>query len=173
MLRRSIATAVAVFCVASGTLRAQTVDTVPEPSDAAKLALVQELMNTANFRQQLLRTMRETSARQGAVVPVPPGFWEKFLARAELAADTLLAPMAADYARYFTSSDLRALITFYKSPAGQRMSFVAPVISANSSFTGSQWGQKVGIEVATELMSGKGAAQASPDSVAKANKKPR
>jgi hypothetical protein len=86
------------------------------------------------------------------MVPVPPGFWEKFLARAEQDADTLLAPMAEDYARYFSSSDLRALIAFYKSSAGQRLSLVAPVISANSAFTGSQWGSKVGMQIATEMV---------------------
>ena len=129
-------------------------------------------MTTANFRQQLMRTMREASLRQGATAPVPPGFWERFLSRAEQASDTLLAPMAEDYARYFSSSDLRALIVFFKSPAGQRMSLVAPVISANSSYVGSQWGQKVGIEVATELMNSKGTTPPSTDAQAKATKKP-
>jgi uncharacterized protein len=172
MLHRNLAHALMIVSLTAGVARAQAVDTVPEPRDAAKIALVQELMATANFRQQLLRTMRETSTRQSAITQVPPGFWDRFLARAEQAADTLLAPMAADYARYFTSADLRALIVFYKSPAGQRMSAVAPVISANSSFAGQQWGQKVGIEVATELMSGKGTPAPAADSVAKANKKP-
>ena len=151
---------------------AQTVDTVSEPASAAKIALVRELMMVANFRQQLLRTMRETSTRQGAAIPVPPGFWDKFLMRAEQDADTLLAPMATDYARYFTSADLRALIAFYQSPAGQRMTLVAPVISANSSFAGSQWGQKVGQEVAAELMKPAGGNDASPPKKATPTKKP-
>ncbi len=172
MVRRSVATVVAVVALCAGRSHAQTVDTVPEARDAAKIALVQELMATANFKRQLVRTMREASVRQGASAPVPPGFWEKFLARAEQAADTLLAPMADDYARYFTSNDLRALIAFYKSPAGQRTSFVAPVISANSAFVGSQWGQRVGIEVATELMNSKSTTPPSPDAQAKATKKP-
>jgi hypothetical protein len=159
MLRRTGFVLAASFAALTQIAEAQTVDTVPEPRDAAKLALVKELMSTANFREQLVRTMRETSARQGASVPVPPGFWDKFLARAEQDADTLLAPMAADYARYFTTADLRALITFYKSPAGQRMSLVAPIISANSSYAGSIWGQRVGQEVAAELMSGGGVPQ--------------
>ncbi len=154
--------------VAVPSLSAQTVDTVPEPRDAAKVALVRELMLTANFRQQLIQTIRESSVRQGATLPVPPGFWEKFLARAEMDADSLLAPMATDYARYFSTTDIRALIAFYKSPVGQRMSFVAPVISANSSAVGSQWGARVGMELAAELSGGAGTA----DAKAKAAKKP-
>jgi hypothetical protein len=134
------------------TAMAQVVDTVTEPRDAAKLALVRELMATANFREQLVRTMRETSARQGALVPVPPGFWDKFIARAEQDADTLIAPLLEDYTRYFTSADLKALIAFYKSPTGQRVSLVNPIISANSASVGQQWGQKVGMEIGTELM---------------------
>ena len=151
---------------------AQVVDTVPEPRDAAKLALVRELMTTADFRQQLVRTMRETSTRQGAMVPVPAGFWEKFLARAEQDADTLLAPMATDYARYFTSADLRALIAFYQSPAGRRMSLVSPIISANSSFAGSKWGQRVGQEVAAELIKPDRATDTTPPAKAVPAKKP-
>lgn len=132
MTRRLATTSVlAAAILLAAPLAAQAVDSLPDARDPAKVALVRELMEAANFRQQLVRTMRESSLRQGAAVPVPPGFWEKFLARAEQDADTLLAPMAADYARYFSASDLRALITFYKSPAGQRLSLVAPVISAN------------------------------------------
>lgn len=152
MMRRTFVLLAGSIAVVAQTAAAQTVDTVPEPRDAAKIALVRELMTVANFRQQLVRTMRETSTRQGAMLPVPPGFWAKFLERAEQDSDTLLAPMAADYARYFTSADLRALIAFYQSPTGQRASFVAPIISANSSYAGSLWGQKVGQEIAAELM---------------------
>jgi uncharacterized protein len=172
MLRRSISTTVTLVVLSAGRSQAQTIDTVPEARDAAKLALVQELVTTANFRQQLLRTMRETSVRQGSMAQVPPGFWEKFLSRAELASDTLLAPMIDDYTRYFSSADLRALIVFFRSPAGRRLSLVAPVISANSSFAGSRWGQKVGIEVATELMTPKGTTPPTSDAQAKATKKP-
>jgi uncharacterized protein len=166
----------ALLCV-SRTLTAQAaetqvVDTVAEPRDAAKIALVAELMATANFRQQLVRTMRESSTRQGSLMPVPPGFWEKFLARAEQDADTLLAPMKEDYARYFTSADLRALIAFYKSPTGQRLSLVAPVLSANSSYFGTKWGQRVGMEVAGELSKQPGAADTAPPAKGVAPRKP-
>ena len=168
---RTVAPLVAVLSIAAAPLAAQTVDTVPEPRTPAKLALVRELMATANFRDQLVRTMRESSTRTGAMTPVPPGFWDKFIARAEQDADTLLAPMVEDYARYFTSADLRALIAFYKTPAGQRMSFAAPVISANSSYVGAQWGARVGMEIVGELMKG-GAPAEGADAQAKATKKP-
>jgi uncharacterized protein len=149
-LFRLLVAAVLVAPIAP-TLHAQTIDTVPEPVTPAKVALVQELMVAGNFKRQLVRTMRETSARQSAL-PVPPGFWEMFLARAEQDIDTLLAPMQADYARYFTSAELRALIAFYQSPIGKRVSEVSPVLTANSSAVGQQWGMRVGQEVATELM---------------------
>jgi uncharacterized protein len=171
-MRYPLAATTALLLLAMAPAHAQGIDTVPEARTAAKMALVQELMTTANFRDQLVRTMRETSDRQQkAMLPVPPGFWERFLTRAEQASDTLLAPMVDDYARYFTSADLRALIAFYKSPAGQRMSLVAPVISANSSFHGQQWGQRVGAEVATEL-SQQGAAPMKDSSKAKPPTKP-
>jgi hypothetical protein len=170
MTRRMLALFAGSFVLSTHVAHAQAVDTVPEPRDAAKLALVRELMTTANFRQQLVRTMRETSTRQGAMAPVPPGFWDKFLARAEQDADTLLAPMVDDYARYFTTADLRALITFYQSNAGKRFRLVAPVISANASFVGMKWGQRVGAEVAGELMRDTALPKPTPES--KATKKP-
>jgi hypothetical protein len=154
------------------TAHAQVIDTIAEPRDAAKIALVTELMAAANFRQQLVRTMRESSTRQGAMAPVPPGFWERFLARAEQDADTLLAPLRDDYARYFSTADLKALIAFYRSPTGQRLSFVAPVISANSSYFGTQWGQRVGMEVAGELMKRPDTVSAPPPKKAVPAKKP-
>jgi uncharacterized protein len=162
---RLLVAALFVACTAPQA-RAQTVDTVPEAVTPAKVALVEQLMVAGSFKQQLVRTMRETSLRQTAV-PVPPGFWDLFLARAEQDADTLLAPMRADYARYFTTAELRALIAFYQSPAGKRMSEVAPVLTANSSAHGQQWGMRVGQEVSTQLMN---SAKAAPPSNAKPSK---
>ena len=172
MIRRTLSIFAASLMVAAHPAGAQTVDTIPVPRDAARVALVRELMVAANFRQQLVRTMRESSTRQGAMVPVPPGFWEKFLARAEQDADSLLAPIANDYARYFSSDDLRALIAFYQSPTGQRLSLVSPIISANSSYAGSLWGMRVGREVALELTKNDTPTNTKPPASAAPTKKP-
>ena len=48
------------------------------------------------------------------------------------------------------------MIAFYKTPAGQRSMMVAPIIGANSSLVGQKWGQRVGMEIGTELMTGGG-----------------
>jgi hypothetical protein len=155
-----IITRIAVLALSLGcaapTVAAQIVDTIPETTDAAKVALVQELMQVANFRGQAIRTMRETASRQSAL-PVPPGFWDRFLARAEQDVDSLIAPTVQDYTRYFSRDDLRALIAFYKTPAGQRAVLVAPIIGANASLVGQRWGQRVGMEIGAELMNGAGA----------------
>lgn len=135
---------------------AQAADTVTEPLTAAKRALVDELSRVADFRGQTVRTMRETSMRQNAL-PVPPGFWDRFIARAEQDVDSLVAPMLQDYARFYTSDELRTLIAFYKTPVGQHTVKVAPIMGANSSVYGQRWGQRVGMEIATELMAGGGA----------------
>jgi uncharacterized protein len=146
-----------LLCVLATSAAAQTVDTVSEPRTPAKLALVRELMETANFRSQVVRTMRETSVRQGAAMPVPPGFWDLFIARAEKDVDTLLEPMIEDYTRFFTSAELRELIAFYKSPIGQRLVVVSPVLGANASVAGQRWGARVGMEIGTEMMQRDGA----------------
>ncbi len=156
--------AVAALLLCHRVALAQVVDTIPEPRDAEKLALMQELITVGEFRQQVLRTMRETTARQAATMAVPQAFWDKFLARAEQEVDVLIAPMVEDYTLFFSKSDLRNLIAFYRTPAGKRMLLVAPVIGANSSLAGSAWGTRVGTELATEMT------RTSPDP--KARKKP-
>ncbi|MCC7055012.1 MAG: DUF2059 domain-containing protein [Gemmatimonadaceae bacterium] len=141
-----------VFAAVAPLAQAQVVDTIAEPHDAVKRALVSELVQVANFRQQVVRTMRETARLQAATMPAPPGFWDRVIARAEQDVDTLIAPLVEDYARYFSNDDLRALIVFYKTPAGQRSVLVAPIMGANSSVAGSRWGQRVGMEVGAELL---------------------
>ena len=157
-----------VFALAGSApmLRAQAVDTIPEATDTEKRALVDELARVADFRGQAIRTIKESAARQSAL-PVPAGFWDRFIARAELDVDSLIAPMVTDYARYFTKDDLRALIAFYKTPAGQRSMMVAPIIGANSSLVGQKWGQRVGMEIGAELMTGGGSEAAPPKPAAK------
>jgi hypothetical protein len=140
--------ATAIACLSSAA-HAQSVDTIAEPRDSGKVALARELMRAARAREQFITTMREASQRQAA--DVPAGFWEKFIARAEQDADAILAPMADDYARYFSAADLRALIAFYKTPTGQRLSVVTPIIAANSSKVGQEWGMRVGTEIAQTM----------------------
>lgn len=141
--------AMTLACTTATMSHAQAVDTIAEPRDSAKVALARELMRVAQAREQFLKTMRQASERQPD--GVPPGFWEKFIARAEQDADSILAPMAADYARYFSAADLRALIAFYRTPTGQRLSAVTPIIAANSSAVGQAWGMRVGTEIAQSL----------------------
>jgi hypothetical protein len=150
-LRTRLAVGVALALLTAKTAQSQAVDTIAEPRDSAKIALVNDLMRVANIRQQLISTMRETSTRQ--TLPVPPGFWDLFIARAEQDVDELIAPIVADYARYFSTADLRALRAFYASPAGLRLSKVAPVMTANSSLHGQQWGLRVGADIAAQLTS--------------------
>ena len=147
----TIAAALLLLALSSHTLRAQVVDTIPEPRDAEKTALVQELIVVADFRQQVLRTMRETTSRQAVAAGVPQAFWERFLARAEEEVDVLIAPMVEDYTRYMNKADLRNLIAFFKTPTGRRMVQIAPIIGANSSLAGSAWGTRVGAELAREM----------------------
>lgn len=129
---------------------AQRVDPVAEPMDSAKRAVVRELVTAARMREQVLQTMRETSRLQ--TVPVPPGFWDRMLERAAQDADTLIASTVEDYGSYFTAAELRELITFYRTPVGQRLLDVLPRIGARASVRGQTWGMRVGMEVGAELL---------------------
>ncbi len=147
--RTRLALGVALSLLTANTAQSQALDTIAEPRDSAKIALVNDLLRVVNIRQQLISTMRETSTRQ--TMPVPPGFWDLFIARAERDVEELIAPIVTDYARYFSTEDLRALRAFYASPAGLRLSKVAPVMTANSSMHGQEWGLRVGADIAAQL----------------------
>jgi uncharacterized protein len=162
-MQRTASALVAVTLLAAASVHAQAldtrarVDTVTEPMTSAKDALVREVIRVSKARETALRTMRVLSSLQAATLPLPPEFWDTFLSRAEKDIDTLMEPMLRDFPRYYTSEQLRALIVFYQSPLGQRMIEVTPVMSANSSYAGSQWGQRVGMEIGAEMQGGSSA----------------
>jgi uncharacterized protein len=129
---------------------AQRPERVSEPMDSTKRALVQQLVIAARMKEQVIRTMRESSQLQ--TLPVPPGFWDRMIVRATEDVDALIATTVDDYGSYFTSTEIRELIAFYGTPLGKRLLDVTPVIGARASQKGQEWGMRVGSEVGQQLM---------------------
>jgi hypothetical protein len=64
-------------------------------------------------------------------------------AKAVVAPGGLVAQMAAIYAKHFTAEDLRALVAFYSTPAGQKALKALPLITQEAAGLGKAWGQQI------------------------------
>jgi hypothetical protein len=80
---------------------------------------------------------------------VPEEFWDAFIKEADT--EELINMMVPIYAKHYTESDLKELITFYKSPIGQKMVEKLPLISQESFAIGEAWGKKLGEKVNAKL----------------------
>ncbi|MHB1950806.1 MAG: DUF2059 domain-containing protein [Acidiferrobacteraceae bacterium] len=48
------------------------------------------------------------------------------------------------YGKYYTLSDIRSMIAFYKTPVGQKILRVTPLLTRDSALVGERWGQSLG-----------------------------
>lgn len=60
----------------------------------------------------------------------------------------LLTPV---YQKHLTINDLKELIKFYESPAGQKLAQTTPLITQESMQVGQQWGMQIGQEFAKKM----------------------
>lgn len=58
--------------------------------------------------------------------------------------DDLTNMLAPVYVKYLTQEDLEGLITFYRTPVGQKFAESTPFIMQESMQVGQQWGMKIG-----------------------------
>jgi hypothetical protein len=58
-----------------------------------------------------------------------------------------LAQVAANYARQFTPDELRQILAFYQTPAGQKLETLLPQLTQQMITTGRAWVQHAGAEV--------------------------
>jgi len=90
-------------------------------------------------------------AMRQATPDVPALFWDRFVAQARARRQELLAALVPLYARTFELSELEALVQFYKSPLGQRLIDVQPVLARESMQVGQSWGARIGADVGQQL----------------------
>jgi uncharacterized protein len=130
-----------------------------------KVSAVQE----ADIRQllQLTGTTDAVAGQMGQMAEqlkplvensLPPGerrheiaeaFTKRFRARANSEALTKL--MIPIYAKYLTDDDVKSLIRFYESPAGQRLLKVMPQMMKESGEAGREWGTNLATEIVEEM----------------------
>lgn len=109
-------------------------DAQQEPTPG-ELALVREFMEVSRMRETMARTMEAMlESGLGEEEEVTPGFTDalrEFMAE-HFRFEAMEPGFTRMYADLFTEDELRALIAFYRTPAGQRMVELTPEISVRT-----------------------------------------
>ena len=120
--------------------------------DARKTALIGQLLDATHAADQVLNVMEAgLPAMRQATPDVPAVFWDRFVAQARASRNELIAALVPLYARTFELSELEALVQFYKSPLGQRLIDVQPMLARESMQVGQSWGARIGAQVGQQL----------------------
>lgn len=118
--------------------------------------------NNNEYRATLEKMMNLSGALEVSKTMVPqmvsmmkqasPGtadaFWDDFAAKWKTKfADRMVELYVPIYQKYLTIDDLKDLIAFYETPIGKKLAEATPKMTVE----GMQLGQKIGMEMATEL----------------------
>ncbi|HEX9934648.1 MAG TPA: DUF2059 domain-containing protein [bacterium] len=132
-----------IFAVSSAA--AQNADSTAEKREDIKRLMV--LTGAGNIGMQVMNQLTESFKK--SLPQVPNGFWDDYMA--EVDASSLVQLCVPIYERHLSHSDIKELIRFYESPAGQRLIKVLPVIMQESMEAGQRWGQEIGQKAVQKL----------------------
>ncbi|MBR0871751.1 DUF2059 domain-containing protein [Bradyrhizobium tropiciagri] len=137
--------------------RAQTAAPAPAPE---ALAVARELVTTMHlvdqfkalmpaimksFKPAIVQGRNDVEHDYDALTPV---LLDSFQARFS----ELSEAIAIVYANNFSPDDLRGLITFYKSPVGQKLLEKTPAVTQQSLLAGQKFGQSVAVELRQRII---------------------
>ena len=146
---RSIVFAVLILASAGSVARAD---------DASRLAAARELVATARIAD-LMRNVMPTMIAQIRPVLLQRNpnekfvdeFLKRFSANMDHDLDRFADLGAQVYAREFSEDDLKAIIAFYKTQAGQDLVAKQPIIARAMMAAGNQWGQDMAQKIIADF----------------------
>ncbi len=113
---------------------------VRKMSDPEKLADIRHFLILTGAVRSGTQSMEQMIRSYQAIMPqVPETFWAEF--REEFDEQALLALLVPIYDKHLSHEDIKALIAFYESEAGQRYLQALPDIQRDSRITGQRFGQ--------------------------------
>lgn len=134
----------------------QEVEEKPTRADIVELF---ELTDTYRkgmlFLDQFMRTFKDSFNRK---LPdekkIPEGQWAMFVDELKNGMDKneYYGIMVPIYEKYFTRKDIRGMISFYKSPVGQKLLKVTPDIMKEGGLAGQEWAKKIMPDIMKKLM---------------------
>ncbi len=121
--------------------------------DSIKVDLARRILVASKAADMFVRTFTDALPSQKASTPdLPAVFWDSLSARAVSQADSLVIKFTPAYTENMTVDELRALLAFYESPIGRRMTELQPQVTKRSMEIGQQWGMQLGFAVVQDLM---------------------
>lgn len=116
--------------------------------------LARELLEITKSSELALQIIHQILSVQKQQNPdVPANFWTEL--EREFKAEDLTALVVPVYARHFTEDELKAIIAFYRTPAGEKMIAAMPQISRESMEIGQTWGMQIGQKVVDRIQAAK------------------
>lgn len=116
----------------------------------AKVEKIKKFMDASGYTTVLNQTMTSMFEIYEKSYPsVASEFWTEF--KKDIKTEDLTKLMVPIYDKYFTETDLDALIAFYSSPAGIKVRDVQPLIVKDATAAGAEWGKSVGEKVLQRL----------------------
>jgi len=85
---------------------------------------------------------------------IPPEFWERFEkeVRVQFKTEDLLELLVPIYERHYSHEDIRAMLTFFNSPAGQHFVQAGPEVQREAMEAGRRWGREVGVQIGMKIV---------------------
>jgi hypothetical protein len=118
-----------------------------DPGMEADIRMLIEVSGGAALGKQMFDGMM--GSFRGTMPGVPAAFWDGMAREFDPNEFTnLLVPI---YARYYTREDIQALVAFYRSPLGQKMVSVNPMVVQDSMAAGQTWGRQIAERVIAKL----------------------
>ncbi len=111
---------------------------------------VRQLFEVMHMSQTFSRMNAQMAEVMGKAVPcVPASYWQGFIDANS--SQQLLTRMVPVYQSHFTADDVAGLLTFYRSPLGQKVITQMPLTMAEGMKISQQWGRERGQAMITEL----------------------
>ena len=147
------------LCVVTPVAQAQTKTAAPASPSAsnADIKTLLQLTGTDKLAQQMANDM--VNAGLQAMKQNNPQMTDAQLGTARSEMEKLMAekmPALMDqivpiYAKHFTPADVKGLISFYKTPLGNKLITETPTILRETTVVGEQWGRSLGPEIEKRL----------------------
>ena len=111
---------------------------------AAKQADIKKLLSITGASKTGLRVFSQVIGMfQRAHSEVPEPVWMEMVSEAEVKVDDFVTEMLVPiYDKHLTHEDIKGLIAFYETPAGQKLLSVMPLMHQESRQAGEIWGRE-------------------------------
>lgn len=154
MFARSLCLAATLGLALPAVVRAQQTAGQPVAApDPANTALARQLLTAMHTDENLVATIEASvSAQRRINAQLPPVFYDSLLARMKRSAHEMTDSIAPLYAQGLSAQQLQEMVRFFQSPTGQAFARQQLAVNPQAAAIGQRWGQRLGADVAKDLV---------------------